>query len=57
MEEPNNGLHENRNMEEDISEDRHLWRLGVDGWLLAVIIINYAAYQQVEGLMEDTYFD
>jgi hypothetical protein len=25
-----------RNMEEDMAEDRHLWQLGVDGWLLAV---------------------
>ena len=25
-----------RNMEEDIAEDRHLWRLGVDGRFLAV---------------------
>ena len=25
-----------RNMEEDKAEDRHLWRLGVDGRLLAV---------------------
>jgi hypothetical protein len=25
-----------RNMEEDMAEDRHLWRLGVDGRLLAV---------------------
>ena len=25
-----------RNMEEDMTEDRHLWRLGVDGRLLAV---------------------
>ena len=25
-----------RDMEEDIAEDRHLWRLGVDGRLLAV---------------------
>ena len=25
-----------RNMEEDMAEDRHLWRLGVDGQLLAV---------------------
>ena len=25
-----------RNMEEDMAEDRHLWRLGVDGLLLAV---------------------
>ena len=24
------------NMEEDMAEDRHLWRLGVDGRLLAV---------------------
>ena len=24
-----------RNMEEDMAEDRRLWRLGVDGWLLA----------------------
>ena len=25
-----------RNMEEDMTEDRHLWRLGMDGRLLAV---------------------
>ena len=25
-----------RNLEEDMAEDRHLWRLGVDGLLLAV---------------------
>ena len=25
-----------RNMEEDMAEDRHLWRLGMDGRLLAV---------------------
>ena len=25
-----------RNMEEDMAEDRHLWRLGVDAGLLAV---------------------
>ena len=25
-----------RNMEQDMTEDRHLWRLGLDGWLLAV---------------------
>ena len=42
----------NRNMEEDMAEDRHLWGLGVDGRLLAeqiliifiiiiIIIINY----------------
>ena len=27
---------ERRNMEEDMAEDRHLWRLGVDQGLLAV---------------------
>ena len=26
----------NRNMEEDKAKDRHIWRLGVDGRLLAV---------------------
>ena len=39
----------NRNMEEDMAEDGHLRRLGVDGRLLAVkiliiIIINYYYY-------------
>ena len=28
-----------RNMEEDMAEDRHLWRLGVDGRLFAVQIL------------------
>ena len=28
-----------RNIEEDMVEDRHLWCLGVDGWLLAVQIL------------------
>ena len=22
-----------RNMEEDMTEDRHLWHLGMDGWM------------------------
>ena len=25
-----------RNLEEDMAEDRHLWRLGVDRWILAL---------------------
>jgi hypothetical protein len=25
-----------RNMDEDMAEDRHLWDLGTDRWLLAV---------------------
>ena len=29
-----------RNMEEDIAEDRHVWHLRVDGWLLAVQILK-----------------
>ena len=28
-----------RGMEEDMAEDRHLWRLGVDGRLYIIIII------------------
>ena len=29
------GLHEKQKLEEDTAEDRHIWRLGVDGRLLA----------------------
>ena len=37
MEEPSDGLHEKqRHVEEDMAEDRRIWRLGVDGRLLAV---------------------
>ena len=32
-------LMKNRNMEEDMAEDRHLWRLGVDRRLLAVYFL------------------
>ena len=44
MEEPSDGLYEKQKMEEDITEDRHLWRLGMDTWLLAVYLgrsLNY----------------
>ena len=27
-----------RKMEADMAEDRHLWRLGVDGWLLDIYV-------------------
>ena len=30
------GFHENRNIEEDMAQDRHLWHLGMDKQLLAV---------------------
>ena len=34
-----------RGMEEDMAENRHLWRLGVDGQLLAdIYIITYFHY-------------
>ena len=37
-----------KNMEESMAEDRHLWRLGMDRWLLPVyiliLIINYYYY-------------
>ena len=33
-----------RNMEEEMSRDRHLWRLGVDGLLLAVQILYIYIY-------------
>ena len=32
----NHDFMKSRNMEEDMAENRHLWRLGVDGRLLAV---------------------
>jgi hypothetical protein len=35
LEEPSNG----RNMEEDMAEDRHLWRLGIDKGLLTLLIL------------------
>ena len=37
-----------RGMEKDMAENRHLWRLGVDGWLLAVqiLIIIFANSQE-----------
>jgi hypothetical protein len=36
MEEPIDNFMRRRNMEEDIAEDRHLWRLGMDRRLLAI---------------------
>ena len=40
-----------RNMEEDMAEDRHLWRLGVDGRLLAVQILNQIRYFSIKQLL------
>ena len=34
-------------MEEDMAEDRHLWRLGMDGRLLAVYILKKSVFSKI----------
>ena len=50
MEEPSDGLHEIQKLEEDRAEDRHLWRLGVDGLILAVQILYIFNIYRLIGL-------